>query len=210
MNIFFFGRRPATHSVSVLTIIAGALLAFSVSAVPAAADGLILRKGFAAGENGAVGRTRGAVSSGEGTGAARRGGFAVDGQGNGVARRGGCVSGQTGGGCRGGAASWNSDGSFSGQSGAEFSGENGFFSGSRTLERDADGNVTAGRAVDASGEKGAYSGDSSFEDGTYNRNRTYTGNEGQSATVEGNWALGSGGSRTLTCVDSTGASVACR
>lgn len=210
MNIPFIGQRPATPSVSVLTIVAGAVLALSVSALPAAADGLILRKGFAAGENGAVGRTRGAVSTGEGTGAVRRGGFAVDGQGNGVARRGGCVSGQTGSGCRGGVASWNSDGSFTGQSGAEFSGENGFFSGSRNLERDADGNVTAGRAVDASGTNGAYSGASSLEDGTYNRDGTYTGNEGQSATVEGTWALGSGGSRALTCVDSAGAVVACR
>jgi len=210
MNHSFIGRLSAIPKISILAIVSGSLLALGVSAIPAEAQSQQLRRGVAVGENGAAARTRGFVSNGEGAGAVRRGGFAGDGQGNGIVRRGGCVSGQTGSGCRGGAANWNSDGSFSGQSGADFSGENGFFSGSRTLERNADGKVTAGRSVDASGKNGAYSGASSFEDGTYNRDGTYSGNEGQSATVEGTWVRGTGGSRALTCVDSNGAVVDCR
>lgn len=210
MNITLIGRSSAIPTASALAIVAGTVLALGVSAIPAEAQMLEIRRGVAVGENGVAGRTRGFVSNGEGAGAVRRGGFAADGQGNGVAGRGGCVAGQTGSGCRGGSASWNSDGSFSGQSGAEFSGDNGFFSGRRTLERDADGNVTGTRSADASGERGAYSGASSLDNGTYSRDGTYSGTEGQSATVEGDWTRGAGGSRAVTCTDATGATVACR
>lgn len=210
MNSVFNGRWSAVRTASVLAIVAGTVLTLGVSAIPAQAQMLEIRRGVAVGENGVAGRTRGFVSNGEGAGAVRRGGIAADGQGNGVAGGGGCVAGQTGSGCRGGTASWNSDGSFTGQSGAEFSGDNGFFSSRRTLERDADGNVTGMRSTDASGERGAYSGASSLENGTYNRDGTYSGSEGQTATVEGDWTRGAGGSRAITCTDPAGATVACR
>lgn len=210
MNTFLFGRRSAIRTVPVLALVAGILLATGVTAVPAEAQTFELRRGVAVGENGAAGRTRSSVSNGEGTGAARRGVFAVDGQGNGAAASGGCVTGQSGSGCRGRAANWNSDGSVSGQSATEAEVNNGVFSGRRSVARDADGNLTAAQSVDASGERGAYTGESSLDDGTYNRDGTYSGDEGQSATVEGNWAVGAGGSRAVTCVDATGAVVACR
>lgn len=210
MNTFLFGRRAAMRTVPVLALVAGTLLATGITAVPAQAQTFELRRGVVVGEIGAAGRTRGFLSIGEGAGAARRGGFAVDGQGNGAAASGGCVTGQSGSGCRGRAANWNSDGSFSGQSATETEVNNRAFSGRRSLERDAYGNLTAAQSVDVSGQSGAYTGDSSLDDGTYNRVGTYTHDEGQSATVEGNWALGAGGSRAVTCVDATGAVVACR
>ncbi len=210
MNSLVIGRWNAIPTASVLAIVAGTVLTLGVSAIPAEAQMLDIRRGVAVSESGVAGRTRGFVSNGEGAGAFRRGGLTIDDQGNGGAGRGGCVAGQTGNGCRGGSASWSSDGSFLGQSGAEFSGDNGFFSSRRTLELDADGNVTGTRSTDASGDRGAYSGASSLENGTYNRDGTYSGTEGQSATVEGGWTRGAGGSRAVTCTDSTGATVACR
>jgi len=206
----FNGRWSAFPTISVLAIVCGTILTLSVSAIPAEAQTLELRRGVAVSENGATARTRAFVSNGGGAGAARRVGFSGDGQGNGIARRGGCVAGQSASGCRGGAASWNSDGSFSGQSGAGFIGDNGVFRGSRALERDADGNLTGTRSTDASGQRGAFSGDSSLNEGTYTYDAAYSGNDGQSANVNGNWAFGSGGSRAVTCVDSTGAVVDCR
>lgn len=205
MNIFFNSR-----SKPLLAVVVGTLLAVGVSTVTAEAQVFHQRRGVAVGENGAAGRTGGFVGNGEGQGAARRGGFAVDGQGNGFARRGGCANGQTASGCRGGTASRNSDGSLAVQSGAEISGDNGSFSGRRTLARDADGNVTGTRSTEASGESGTYSGASSIDNGSYTRDGTYSGTEGQSVNVNGNWQRGAGGSRAVTCTDATGAVVECR
>lgn len=209
MNSYFIGRRIAIRTLSLSAIVCGSMLAVGVSATPAEAEVLKLRRGLAVGENAAVGRTRGFVSNGEGIGAFGRGGLATDRQGNGIAGRGGCFSGLIVDGCRGGAASWNADGSFAGQSGAAFSGENRLFNTQRNVARDAAGNVTADRSTDASGERGGYTGSSSFDDGTYRRDATYTGNEGQSASVQGDWVLGSGGSRAVSCVDATGTVVDC-
>lgn len=210
MNNFIIGHWNAIRTVSVTASVCVALLAPGFGAIPAEAQVLELHRGIAVGDNGVAARSRGSVTNGDDAGAVRRGGFAADGQGNGAARNGGCVSGQVGSGCRGRAASWNADGSFSRQSGAEVSGENGFLSSRRSLGRDADGNVTGARSTDASGQSGAYSGASSLENGAYSRDGTYSGTEGQSATVESFWDLGAGGSRAVTCVDATGTTVDCR
>lgn len=209
MNSYFISRRIAIRTLSVLAIVCSSMLAVGFSATPAEADLFKLGRSLAVGENAAVGRTRGFVSNGEGVGALRRGGFATDRQGNGIAGRGGCVSGLIVDGCRGGTASWNADGSFSGQSGAAFSGENHLFNTQRNVARDAAGNMAVARSTDASGERGDYSGNSSFDDGAYSRDATYTGNEGQAASVEGDWVLGSGGSRAVSCVDAAGGVVDC-
>lgn len=210
MHTRFIARKGLRLGLSAITRAAIPILAIAVSATSVQADTLFLRKGFAAGENGAVGGSKRLWTNGEGQGAFQRGVFAADGQGNGVATKGGCAEGQTVNGCRGRAASWNSDGSFTGQAGTEVTGENGFIDGQRSITRDSNGNLTAGRSLDASGEDGAYSGAASFDDGTYNRDGTYSGDDGQTATVDGNWVLGSGGSRSLTCVDASGATVDCR
>lgn len=210
MNAFRMGRKMVIQAVWALAIVSGPVVALGVSALPAEAQVLQQRRGVAVGDSGAAGRTRGHVSNGEGEGAVRRGVFAGDRQGNGAVRRGGCADGKAGSGCRGRAATWNADGSFSGQSGTEVTGDTGAFSSRRSVARDADGAVTGTRSTEASGGNGSYSGASSLENGTYNRDGTYAGTEGQSATVQGNWTAGAGGSRAVTCTDPTGAIVDCR
>ncbi len=203
-------RKPyAASSLSVTALILGVTLSAGLPATPAYSDGFLLRKGAAAGQNGVVARSRGVVSNGEGSGLFRRNGFAADGQGNGFAGFGNCANGQTGSGCRGGSVSWNSDGAFSRNLGAELSGENRAFSSRRSLDRDADGNLNGSRSTDASGTNGAYAGNSTLDRGTYNRDGTYTGSDGQTATVEGAYERGTGGSRSVTCIDATGAVVSC-
>ncbi|MEL7104287.1 MAG: hypothetical protein AAGM21_00075 [Pseudomonadota bacterium] len=181
----------------------------SVSVVPAVADGFVLRKGIAAGENGVAARSRGGVSNGEGQGAFRRGGFASDGSGNGAAGFGRCANGVDGSACRGGSATWQDDGTLSRTMRSGASGENGSFASQRRLERSADGAWTGNRSTEASGNSGSYSGASTLDNGIYNRDGTYTGDEGQSANVAGTYERGSGGSRTVTCIDATGAVVDC-
>lgn len=208
MDDLLNGRGIRMSSRSILTLVAGATLAAGLAIGPVEAQGFGFGRGAAVGENGAAARSRGVVSNGDGF-AARRGGFAADGEGNGLARRGGCAQGQTGSGCRGGAVTWRDDGSLSGQSASEFSGDNGAFSGRRSLTRDADGNLTVDRSADASGTNGAYTGSSSRDNDVYQRSGTYTGTDGQNATVEGNYTRGSGGSRSVTCIDASGATVDC-
>lgn len=196
-------------SVSLLTIMASAIVAISLSAGEADAQGGAFRKGAVKTENGAAARSRGFVSNGEGSGGVRRGGFASDGQGNGAAGRGGCANGASGSGCRGRAAAWNDDGSFSGRSGAEYSGDNGSFSSRRAFDRDADGDWTGSASTDASGASGSYSGGASVDGGVYSRDGVYTGDEGQTASVQSSYERGVGGSRSVTCTDASGAAVTC-
>ena len=210
MTHTIFTAWRAKPSLSALAVLATCVLAQGLSVTPAAADQLLLRRGIAVGENGATGWNSGIISNGEGQGATQHSRFATDGQGNGVAGEGGCVETLVFGGCKGRSATWAEGGSVSGQAGAEFSGEDGSLSSRRTFARDAEGNLTASRSTDAAGENGSYTGDATLEDQTYNRYGAYSGDEGQSATVEGNWVFGSGGSRAVTCTDSTGAVVDCR
>lgn len=187
----------------------GVLAATLLVPVPADAQGFGFRAGGAAGENGAVAGSRGFVSNGNGGGAIGRN-FAIgDGQGNRAARSGGCAANANAAGCRGRAATWAADGTFSGRASTEFTGENGSLSGNRNLDRDADGNWSGNRALDATGQNGSYSGSATLDDGTYAREGTYSGADGQSATVEGSYQAGSGGSRTVTCIDASGAVVTC-
>ncbi|MEO1362209.1 MAG: hypothetical protein AAFU86_00355 [Pseudomonadota bacterium] len=201
--------RGASRPLSSVALAALSALMLSVSAMPASADGLLLRKGFAAGENGVAARSRGVVSNGEGQGAFRRGGFASNGSGNGVAGFGRCANGVNGSACRGGSATWQDDGALSRTTRSDASGENGSFASERRLDRSADGAWTGNRSTEASGISGSYSGAAALDDGTYNRDGTYTGDEGQSANVVGTYEHGSGGSRTVTCIDATGAVVDC-
>ncbi len=184
-------------------------LMLSISVAPASADGLFLRKGAAAGENGAAARSRTGAFNGEGQGAFRRGGFASDGNGNGLAGFGRCANGVDTTACRGGAATWQDDGSFQRRLQTEIDGQTRSLSGQGALQRDADGAWTGNRTTDASGTNGAYTGAASLDEGTYNRGATYTGDEGQSASVDGTYERGSGGSRAVTCIDATGAIVDC-
>lgn len=194
-------RQAALAAMSALTL--------SVSAMPAASDGLLLRKGVAVGENGVAARSRGGVFNGEGQGAFRRGGLASDGNGNGMAGFGKCANSTAGAACRSGAATWQDDGSLSRTLRSEGSGQHGSFGSERLLERSADGAWTGSRTTEAAGTSGSYSGSSTLNDGTYNRDGTYTGDEGQSASVDSMYERGSGGSRTVTCIDATGAIVDC-
>lgn len=200
--------RAARPPMSVLLTTLSVLM-LGISAMPASADGLFVRKGIAAGENGVAARSRGGVFNGEGQGAFRRGGFASDGNGNGLAGFGRCANGVNATACRGGAATWQDDGSYSRRLNSEISGQDRSFSGQGVLQRNADGAWTGNRTTDAAGTNGTYSGAASVDQGTYNRDGTYTGNEGQSASVDSTYERGSGGSRTVTCIDATGAIVAC-
>ncbi|MEL6569414.1 MAG: hypothetical protein AAFQ22_13435 [Pseudomonadota bacterium] len=184
-------------------------LMLTVQVVPAAADGLFVRKGLAVGENGVAARSRGGVFNGEGQGAVRRGGIASDDNGNGLAGFGRCANGTTASACRGGTATWQDDGSLSRTLKSGGSGENGSFTSQRFLERSADGVWGGSRSTEASGTSGSYSGAATLDDGTYNRDGTYTGNEGQAASVDSTYERGSGGSRTVTCIDASGAVVNC-
>ncbi|MEO0800362.1 MAG: hypothetical protein AAFY53_14300 [Pseudomonadota bacterium] len=197
--------RPLT-SVALAALSA---LMLSLSAMPASADGLFLRKGLAAGENGAAARSRGGVFNGEGQGAFRRGGFASDGAGNGFAGFGKCANGVESSACRGGAATWQDDGSYERRLQTEVNGQARSVGGQGVLQRDADGTWTGNRTTDASGTNGTYSGAASVDEGIYNRDATYTGDEGQTASVDGTYERGSGGSRAVTCIDATGAIVDC-
>ncbi|MEO0722758.1 MAG: hypothetical protein AAFY43_11500 [Pseudomonadota bacterium] len=199
----------ASRPLSSVALAALSALMLSVSAMPASADGFVLRKGIAAGENDVAARSRGVVSNGEGQGAFRRGGVSFDSNGNGVAGFGRCANGVDGSACRGGSATWQDDGSLSRTLRSEGSGENGSFSSERLLDRSADGAWTGNRSTEAAGTSGSYSGAATLDDGTYNRDGTYTGDEGQSASVAGTYERGSGGSRTVTCIDATGAVVDC-
>ena len=199
------GAAPRFGTVVILL----AALTIGLTTGAAQADGLVLRKGVAVGENGFAARSLGGVTNGEGQGAFRRGAIAADGQGNGVAGFGACANGHTGSACRGGSAGWNADGSFTRNLGTETSGENGFVSSRRSLSRDAEGNLTGARSLDAAGNERAYTGAASLADGTYNRDATYTGTEGQSATVDSTYTRGTGGTRSVTCIDASGAVVSC-
>lgn len=195
-----------------LTLVAVAALSaliLSIPATPASAEGLFVRKGLAAGENGAAARSRGVLSNGAGQGGFRRGGFASDGAGNGFAGFGKCANGVDGSACRGGSATWQDDGSLSRTLQSGGSSENAAFSSERRLDRSADGAWTGNRTTDASGTSGSYSGASTLDEGTYTRDGTYTGDEGQTANVDSTYERGSGGSRAVTCIDATGAIVDC-
>jgi len=185
------------------------VLMLSLSAMPASADGLFLRKGIAAGENGVAARSRGVLSNGAGQGAFKRGGFASDGNGNGLGGFGRCANGADATACRGGAATWQDDGSYARRLQTEINGQARSLSGQGELQRSADGTWTGNRTTDASGTNGTYNGAASVDEGTYNRDATYTGDEGQSASVDSTYERGSGGSRALTCIDATGAIVDC-
>ena len=204
---FNSGRSQRALTSAALAALSALML--GIPATPASADGLFVRKGLAAGENGVAARSRGGVFNGEGQGAFRRGGFASDGNGNGFAGFGKCANGFDGSACRGGSATWQEDGSLSRTLKSGGSGENGAFGSERVLERSADGTWTGSRTTDASGTSRSYSGSASLDDGTYNRDGTYTGDEGQQASVEGTYDRGSGGSRSVTCIDATGAIVDC-
>jgi hypothetical protein len=224
MQSQFRTNRRSTASIPAIALMLGALAVSVLLPVPAEAQGFGFRAGAASGENGAIAGSRGVISNGQGGGAVGRnfaigdgqgngafgGRFAVgDGQGNGAAGARGCAANANAAGCSGRAATWASDGSFSGVAGTEITGENGFVSGRRNLERDADGNWSGASALDASGQNGSYSGNATLDDGTYSRGATYSGVEGQSATVEGEYQAGSGGSRSVTCIDASGTVVDC-
>lgn len=201
-------RQTAGWFTSIALAAVSALI-LSMPATPASADGLFLRKGVAAGESGIAARSRGGVFNGEGQGAFRRGGFASDGNGNGFAGSAKCANGFDGSACRGGSATWQDDGSISRTLKSGGSGENGSFGSERLLERSADGAWTGSRTTDATGASGSDSGASTLDEGTYNRDGTYKGDEGQSASVDSTYERGSGGSRSVTCIDATGAIVDC-
>lgn len=224
MHTRFRTNRRSAAARPAIALMVGTLALTALLPVPAEAQGLILRGGAAAGENGAVAGSRGVISNGQGGGAIGRN-FAIgdgqgngavgrrfaigDGQGNGAAGAGGCAANANAAGCRGRVATWGSDGTFSGAAGTEITGENGFVSGQRTLARDADGTWSGASALDAAGENGSYSGNASLDDGIYSRDATYSGVDGQSATVEGAYEVGSGGSRSVSCIDASGATVDC-
>lgn len=201
--------RRASVTRSARALMVGALAATLLLPVPAEAQGFGFRTGVASGQNGAVAGSRGIISNGQGGGAIGRN-FAIgDGQGNGAAGSRGCAANANAAGCRGRVATWGSDGTFNGAAGTEITGANGFVSGNRSLERDAEGNWTGASALDAAGQNGSYSGTASLADGGYSRDATYSGTEGQSATVDGSYQAGSGGSRSVTCINASGAVVDC-
>jgi hypothetical protein len=201
--------RRASMAIPAFALAFGALAVTALLPAPADAQGFGFRAGAVSGENGAIAGSRGVISNGQGGGAIGRN-FAIgDGQGNGATGSGACAANANAAACRGRAATWGSDGTFSGAAGTEIAGENGFVSGRRNLERDAEGNWSGASALDASGQNGSYSGAASLDDGAYSREATYSGTEGQSATVEGDYEVGSGGSRSLTCIDASGATVEC-
>ncbi|MEL6452119.1 MAG: hypothetical protein AAFQ19_12745 [Pseudomonadota bacterium] len=199
----------AMRSFSSAAVVAAGVLMLSVSAMPADADGLFVRKGIAAGENGVAARSRGGASNGAGQGAFRRGGFASDRAGNGFAGFGKCANGGYAAACHSGSATWQDDGSLSRTLQSAGSGENGTFNSQRLLNRSADGAWTGNRSTEAAGTSRSYSGASTLDEGTYNRDGTYTGDEGQTANVDSTYERGSGGSRAVTCIDATGAIVDC-
>lgn len=215
--------RRASVAIPAFAVMVGALAATLFMPAPAEAQGFGFRAGAAAGANSAIAGSRGLISNGQGGGAIGRT-FATgdsqgngkfgrryvvgDGQGNGAARSGNCAANVNATGCRGRAVAWGSDGTFSGVAGTEITGENGAISGRRTVDRDAEGNWSGASAREAAGQNGSYSGNTSLDDGTYSRDATYSGAEGQSATVEGTYQAGSG-SRSVTCIDASGAVVEC-
>lgn len=211
MNSFttYHNAGRASRPLSSVALAAVSVLMLSVPTMPASADGLFVRKGIAAGENGVAARSRGVISNGEGQGAFRRGGFAADGAGNGFAGFGRCANGLDGAACRGGSATRQDDGSLSRTLQSGGSGENGSFNSERLLERSADGAWTGNRSAEASGDNGSYSGASTLDDGNYNRDASYAGDEGQTAIVDSTYERGTGGSRAVTCIDATGAVVEC-
>lgn len=209
MQTHFQNSRRRYVPVSAFAALVGALAVAVLLPGPVEAQGFGARAGAASGANGAIAGSRGVISNGQGSGAFGGGFVARDGQGNGAMARGGCAANPQAAGCSGRAATWGSDGTFSGVAGTEITGENGAVSSRRNLNRDADGSWSGASAVDASGAQGSYSGNATLDDGTYARGATYTGTEGQSATVEGSYQAGSGGSRSVTCTDASGATVSC-
>lgn len=194
MQTHFRTNRRSTAAIPAIALMLGALAVSVLLPVPAEAQDFGFRAGAASGENGAIAGSRGVISNG---------------QGNGAAGARGCAANANAAGCSGRAATWSSDGSFSGVAGTEITGENGFVSGRRNLERDADGNWSGASALDAAGQNGSYSGNATLDEGNYSREATYSGADGQSATVAGDYQAGSGGSRSVTCIDASGTVVDC-
>ena len=204
-----FSQSHARKFLSTAGLMLAAALGLGVTSGAAHADGFFLRKGIAVGENGAIARSSGVIFNGEGQGAFSRGGIVVDDDGNGAAGSVGCANTVNGAGCRGGSVTWNDDGSFARNLGTEASGENGSLSARRWLSWDDENGLAGARSVDVEGDERSYTGTASLEDGTYNRDGAYTGDEGQSFTVDSTYQKGTGGSRTVTCIDASGAVVPC-
>lgn len=209
MKPFSKVKAPVTAPRSGAVLLLLAALSLGLPTGPAVADGLFLRKGVAAGENGLIAGSRGGVFNGEGQGAFSRGRLVTDGDGNGFAGTATCANGLAGEACRAGTATWSEDGSFTRNLGTEANGENGSLSARRSLSWDDESGLIGARSVDAAGDERSYTGAASLEDGTYNRDGTYTGDEGQSFTVDSTYEKGIGGSRSVTCIDASGAVVAC-
>ena len=139
--------------------------------------------------NGAGGVTAGAWHDrvGPNGGAAVGGrGVVTDGEGNGVAVSGGCAEGAQGRGCRAGKTTFDAEGNLTHRSGFAAEGADG-------------GTVTSEGGFARSGD-GTYSG---------SRDTSATGAAGNSYSASSTWDSANGKSRTVTCMDSSGAVVAC-
>jgi hypothetical protein len=199
----------------ITTARAMACLAASVmamAALPAAAhaEGRFAARGARVNAEGGIsaGAVRGARNA-EGSGIVRGRGVRTDGEGAGVAGSGACASGEAGSGCRGSSTTWTADGAIDRQAGAQWDTVNGAGSTQGQFTRDADGSYSGARDTTASGVRGDYAASTTVDSETgYNR-AVNASNENGSVEVLAQGQRGSGGTRTVTCFDASGAQVAC-
>lgn len=201
--------RRAIPSVSALSLALACVATVAVPVAPAYADGGFIRRGAVVSDNGAATRSRVGFGNGEGSGFVGRRGAVSDGSGNALAGFGRCATTPDHAACRGATATRSADGSASRTMGAAASGTAGSASTTSTATRDADGSRSGTRSTEAQGDDYAFSGQASVEDGSYASDRTYSSTEGQSATVENSYSSDQGGSRSVTCINASGAVVEC-
>jgi hypothetical protein len=150
-----------------------------------------------------------------GTFAGARGGV-TDGQGNAVGGSASKATGANGGTfARAGRFQKSADGSASRSGGFAASNANGSASRSAVAQRNADGSASRSSQAAVTGAKGsaATSGSATRSaDGTVNANRETTATSaatGNSADVKSSYTSGSGASRTVTCTNAAGQTIAC-
>lgn len=164
--------------------------AASLGLLLAAADASAFASGRVVRQNPAGGITAGNFRAGQGPngGAFARGRATVtDGAGNGGTVSGGAVRGPNGGtGARAGSTTWNADGSANHSSGFQASGSQGNVQSSGSATRGADGSLNQSRTTTAT--------------------NAATGN---TMTSSESYTKGSGVTRTTTCADAAGNTIAC-
>lgn len=103
----------------------------------------------------------------------------------------------------------NPDGTASRQASGAYQTETASGSIESSFVRNADGTISGARSTSSSGANGAYSSEIVVDPETGLARTLNAANENGSVAVEANRKRGEGGSRSITCMDASGAVIAC-